>query len=235
MGRGFLPAAVLLAWGLAEPAYAAESETAASITLVSDRVWRGLSQTTGDPSIIGEAKWNHEDGPFVGVLAANYRSDQTHETGIALTPFFGVNRTFGGVNIDAGYLYRASPGAKDRDFGELTVSAGASIGKLTARAGIFHSWHHYLPGQNSYFYLDTRLPLGEVRGVPLSLSGHLGAFDARGTADDYQDWKLGLSAKLRRISLAANLSDANVDAGRSRLEGARHGGTRFAVSAFILF
>lgn len=235
MKSGFWTATAFLVLGSAEAAYAAESETAASITLVSDRVWRGLSQTAGDPSITGEAKWNHADGPFVGILASNYRSDQTGDSGIALTPFFGINRTVGGVNIDVGYLYRASIGASDRDFGEATISAGCKIGPLTARAGIFYSWQHYLPGQNTYLYLDTRMPVGTVRGVPVSLSGHVGAFDARGTADDYRDWKLGLSAKLRRISLSANLSDANVDAGRSRLEGARHGGTRFALSAFMLF
>jgi len=233
--KSTIAVALMFACQHAQKAYADTSEVAASIMLGSDRVWRGLSQTRGNPGIEGEAKWNHADGPVAGLVVADYRSDQTGKSGAAITPFVAFNKDIAGFNIDAGYLYRGVTGARNRDFSEVTISAGHYFGKLRTRLGIFYSWHHYLPGQNTYTYFDTRMPIAEVAGLPLAVTGHLGVFDARGNADDYVDWRVGLTTKVHGVSLSANLSHADVDAERSRLEGARHGGTRFAGTAFLLF
>lgn len=230
---------VLVAFALglhqARDAHADTSQIAASVTLGTDRVWRGLSQTRGNQGMEGEAKWNHADGPVAGLVVADYRSDKTGRSGAAITPFVAFNKDIAGFNIDAGYLYRGVTGTRNRDFSEVTISAGRHVGKLRTRLGIFYSWHHYLPGQNTYTYFDTRMPIAEVAGLPLAVTGHLGVFDARGSADDYVDWRVGLTTKVHGVSLSANLSHADVDAERSRLEGARHGGTRFAGTAFLLF
>lgn len=216
-------------------ARADDSKIAASITLGTDHVWRGLSQTGGDPAIVGEVKWNHDAGPFIGIIASNYRSDIDDASGVAITPFFGVNKTVGGVNLDAGYLYRGRTDARRRDYSEVTLSGGVELGPVSSRLGAFYSWDHYAGRDSTYLYLDSRTKLGAVGRIPLSLTTHLGRFDTRGTASDYSDVRAGLSAKLPVMTLGAQLSYADADRQTSRLLGGRHGGTRLTATAFFLF
>lgn len=220
------------------PALAQESPAsslAASLTLSTDRIWRGLSQTTGDPALAGEVKWNHRAGPFVGLWASNYESDTSRDAGVASLPFVGFNRDFGHVNLDTGYLYRHYSGnGRRRDFSELTVSAAYRFSRLTARVGFFHSGNHYLGGDSNYSYLDTRIPLGTLGKTPIILSTHLGRADLPGADSDYADLQLSLAAKMRWATCALHLSHATIDED-SREEGARHGGTRAALSLFKLF
>lgn len=232
-GTLVLLAAVPIAPVLAEESPA--SSLAASLTLSTDRMWRGLSQTAGGPALAGEVKWNHRAGPFVGLWASNYESDTSSDAGVASLPFVGFNRDFGRVNLDTGYLYRHySDNGRRRDFNEVTVSAAYRFSRLTARLGVFHSGDHYLGGDSMYSYLDARIPLGTVGKTPIVLSTHLGRADLPGADSDYADLQLSLAARMRWATCALHVSHATIDED-SREEGARHGGTRAALSIFKLF
>ncbi|MFC4308929.1 TorF family putative porin [Steroidobacter flavus] len=230
--------ALLAATVTSAPALAQEppaSAIAASLTFSTDRMWRGLSQTAGGPAVAGEVKWNHRAGPFVGLWAANYESDSSSEAGIASLPFVGFNRDFGRVNLDTGYLYRHYSGrGRERDFNEVTVSVAYRFSRLSARLGIFHSGDHYLGGDSVYSYLDTRIPLGTLGKTPIVLSTHLGRADLPGADSDYADLQVSLAARMRWVTCALHVSHATID-DEGREEGARHGGTRAAISIFKLF
>lgn len=216
-------------------AQSSQNQVAASISLASDWVWRGLSQTEGGPALIGEVKWNHTNGLFAGAVAANFSSDKNGDSGVVLVPFFGFNRTVGGINFDTGFLHREYVGASNRVIDEISVSTGFKIGSVGIRPGVFYDLHHYLPGHPTYLYVDGRTQLAQIGNTPVSLSLHLGTFNAKGSANDYSIWQLGLSALVRGITYAVKLSNADIDARRSGLEGSRHAGTRLVVSAFKLF
>lgn len=216
-------------------AQSGQNQIAASISVASDWVWRGLSQTEGYPALIGEVKWNHTSGFFLGAVAANFSSDKNGDSGVALIPFFGFNRTVGDVNFDAGFLHREYVGASNRNIDEISLSAGFKIGSINIRPGLFYDARHYLPGNPIYLYVDGRTKLAQIGDTPVSLSIHLGTFNAQGSANDYSTWQLGLSAPAGGITYAVKLSNADIDARRSGLEGSRHGGKRLIVSAFKLF
>lgn len=219
-----------VAWAQSE-----QNQIAASVNLVSDWVWRGLSQTEGGPALIGEVKWNHQSGFFAGAVAANFSSDRGRDSGLAVIPFFGFNRTLGGINFDSGFLHREYIGARNGSIDELSFSAGFRLGAISLRPGIFYDLHHYLRGHPTYLYVDGRTKLAQIGDTPVSLSVHVGSFDAPGSANDYSTWQLGLSAPAGGITYAVKLSNADIDASRARLEGSRHGGTRLVLSAFKLF
>ena len=52
------------------PALAA-AQYSASLTLTSDYVWRGVSQTLGDPAVQGSFDYEHNSGLYAGVWASN--------------------------------------------------------------------------------------------------------------------------------------------------------------------
>ena len=212
-----------------------QNQVAASVSVASDWVWRGLSQTEGGPALIGEVKWNHASGFFAGTVAANFSSDKNRDSGVALIPFFGFNRTFGGINFDSGFLHRDYVGASNRNIDEFSLSAGFKVGSVSLRPGIFYDLHHYLPGNPTYLYVDSRTQLAQIGSTPVSLSLHLGTFNAKGSVNDYSTWQLGLSAPAGGMTYAVKLSNADIDARRSSLEGSRHAGARLVVSAFKLF
>jgi hypothetical protein len=45
-----------------------------NITLTSDYIWRGVSQTTGDPALQGGVAYSHENGFYAGVWGSNVDS-----------------------------------------------------------------------------------------------------------------------------------------------------------------
>ncbi|MEL7797951.1 TorF family putative porin [Idiomarina loihiensis] len=199
---------------------AAEFDSSANVTLSSDYVFRGISQTNEDPAIQGGFDLASDSGWYAGVWASNVgfgtgstEADlylgYTHQ----LTNDWAVD--FGAIR----YLYPSGngPGA---DFNYNEVYTNVSYKSFTISA--VYSDDYFGTGVDRFYYLagDYEYSVSEA----LSLNAHLGLnkFDssedltrflgaAPTSSDNYLDWSFGMTYQLtNRIAASLNYIDTDI-------------------------
>jgi uncharacterized protein (TIGR02001 family) len=129
--------ATLLSTGLLLAGNAA-AEVSGSIAVVSDYVFRGVSQTNEKPALQGGITWNHESGFYAGAWGSSISwlsdSDPEVSSQVELDGFIGYAGEFGdsGVGYDLAatyYWYPGDypPGFTDPDTVELSVALSWSV------------------------------------------------------------------------------------------------------------
>ena len=177
---------------LASSAMAWESgdhSTSASVALGTDYVWRGYSQTDNDPAISGSFDYAHSNGFYMGTWASNV--DFGDDASVEIDIYAGFGGEFGasGVSYDLGLLRYLYDG-EDYDWNELYASVGYSFFSF----GIAHSNNVYDSGEKGTYYslgFDYDLP------ADFALSAAIGHYDYDDavSADDHQDYRIGVSTE----------------------------------------
>lgn len=227
-----LRASLLLSLGLAAtPVFAAEEPAAApdytltgNMTLASDYVFRGVSQTQNQPAIQGGVDFGM-NGFYLGMWASNvaWVNDSGFKTNSSLeTDFYGGYKgSFGGdFGYDLGVVTYYYPG--DKIAGIATpdtteIYAGVSWKTLSLKYNYtvsdnFVGWKDYandLESQGSYYIdLSGTYDLGDGWGV----LGHVGYQDVKNYSDaSYTDWKLGVTKDVGFGVFALAYTDTNAD------------------------
>lgn len=208
----------------AEPAAEAKPDytLAYNIGLYSQYIFRGLTQTDGDPALQGGVDWTHSSGFYLGSWASNisWLTDQSYykTSSLELDLYGGFASTFGdsGVGYNVGLLQYVYPGdrisgSKVADttevYGSLSyewVSAKVSVVASDSAFGFDNadgSW---------YAELNANYPIGETG---LTVNAHLGRQEFEGSGNDaanYTDWKLGLTKSWSNgVNLGAYYTDTN--------------------------
>jgi uncharacterized protein (TIGR02001 family) len=198
----------------ASSAMAWESEdgqhsTSASVAVSSEYIWRGISQTDGDPAISGSLDYSHSSGFYAGVWGSNV--DYGDDASAEFDAYFGYGGEFGdsGIGYDVGFLRYMFPG-EDYNFNEVYGSLSYSI----FSAGIAYSSDTLGSGEDGYYYyIDAGydLPMG------LSLYGGFGVYDADENTftpedDSYNHYWIGVSKDVAGFTLDLSYQDADSDA-----------------------
>ncbi|MCG6875448.1 MAG: TorF family putative porin [Betaproteobacteria bacterium] len=189
----------------------------ANVGLFSDYLFRGVSQTGGEPAVQGGFDLGYEAGPvnlYAGTWASNisWLEDAGAYTNSSLEWDFygGVNGSIGntGLGWDAGLIYYYYPGSKTP--GAVSANTTEIYGALSWKwlsAKYSYSLSDYfgvrdITGAKSdgTWYLDLKAKYdfedGPAKGV--SVWGHYGITEVNGTyapgADpSYNDWQIGAS------------------------------------------
>lgn len=198
----------------ASSAMAWESEdgahsTSASVALSSEYIWRGISQTDGDPAISGSFDYAHSSGFYAGTWASNYDFDD--EASAEIDIYAGFSGEFGdsGIGFDIGVLRYMFPG-EDYNWNEVYGSLSYSIFTL----GVAYSGDTLGTDEDGYYYsLDAGydLPMG------FSLYGGVGYYDADENTftagiDDYSHYWVGVSKDLAGFTFDLSYQDTESDA-----------------------
>ena len=173
-----------------EPAW----EVTGKVMAASDYVWRGVSQTSGDPALQLEAYLEHANGFYVGAMGSNvdYGNSQdgiNHE----LNLYIGWAGELGkDTELDVFLSRVAYPGHNGPDYDidyteiEATVTfAGRYRLGMAYSPDIFN-----LGGHGIYMNAGVSLPLGETGFDLTAQVGHYNLNDAAG--DSYNDYLLGI-------------------------------------------
>jgi uncharacterized protein (TIGR02001 family) len=223
----FAPA---LAFAQAAPAPTPEHTLTGNMGIYSQYVFRGLTQTDGDPALQGGFDYSHSSGLYAGVWMSNVswlRDFGAYNGGGSLEMDFygGYKGTFGGdFGYDVGLLQYYYPGSVTPGFvkadtlelyGALSwkwLSAKYSYSLNDKTFGVTDSRGTY------YFDLTANFPVNDK----LSLLAHYGIqkFDgstAAGVSNDsfasYDDYKLGISYVLpQNFTIGAFYTDTSMDA-----------------------
>ncbi len=187
----------------------------ANLGVVSDYVFRGVSQSSGDPAVQGGADYRHASGFYAGTWASNvsWPTDfGLYSNGRAEWDFYGgfkqALRGSTGLTYELGTRYYYFPGSRNKGAFDLnTWEVHAGLGWKWASA----KWS-YTVSDDSFgvrprgdksrgtWYLDVSAayPIADTRLSVIAHYGYLrvsndgsGPFKA-----SYGDWKLGIAYQL---------------------------------------
>lgn len=212
----FAAAAVAVAAGTATtPVVAQDSphSLSANIGLFSQYIFRGTSQTTGEPAVQGGIDYANANGIYVGTWASNvsWLQDFGAYTRSSMEWDFygGWKKDFGNdVSIDLGTIYYYYPGKVNAGFWDAdTWELYAGIGwkflgfkysyALTDYFGARPSPSQAKTDGTQYFDFYANYAFGDSG---FAINAHYGILDvkndgsqAAGTEASYNDWKIGVT------------------------------------------
>jgi uncharacterized protein (TIGR02001 family) len=205
----------LIATALLASSSAAMAEISANVTLASDYVFRGVSQTDNQMAIQGGFDWGHDSGFYVGTWASNVDSQffgGATDPQIELDLYLGYANEFGnGLGYDLGYLRYQYPGGGDFNTNELYgvlsykgFSGSVNYSDELAFVGSEESgWYWKAAYEYSFPY-------------EIGFSAHIGYSTGGGFDDDkalggsYTDWSIAGSIPVAGVDLGLVYTDTNV-------------------------
>lgn len=188
--RGELVGALMLA-ALAVSAPSAWAETHLSYTVggATDYVFRGVSQTNGDPFVFGSINLS-KDAFYAGAGAENV--DFGNDIDLEYDLYAGWRPTFGAWQLDLGvvrYGYRNQPPGVDIDTIEYKLAAGRGFDAVSVGAALMYTTDYFGSSDsgtyaelNTKYAINPRWSIGGVYGQQ-SVSG----------GSDYATWNVGIS------------------------------------------
>lgn len=180
---------------------ASAAEISGNVSLLSDYVYRGISQTSENPAIQGGFDVAAENGLYVGVWASNVDFDGSIEIDIYAGYGGAISEE---VGFDVGVLRYEYPddaqdGAPESSFNEIYASLGFKGFTLGLA---YSSDFFYESGKATYLYLDYEL------GLPndFALSFHYGDQSIDDNAQfgtpNYAEYSIGVSRSFSDIDFA---------------------------------
>lgn len=228
--------AVAVAAALAAPltvfAQAAASPVSFNVGVVSDYLFRGISQTHGGPALQGGVDYAHPSGLYVGAWASNisWVKNWLGKGSTEIDVYGGYKSTFGGGDwtYDIGLISYNYPGHGNASPGNLanpnTQEVYAALGYKWLTAKYSHATSSHFVGWyggpaydkdtrgSGYLELNAAYDLGDGWG----LSGHLGHQKVKnsvtvGAISDasYSDWNIGVTKDVGFGVVGLAYSDTN--------------------------
>lgn len=208
MTKRLLPVAVTTA--LLAGAGTAQAEISANVTVATDYLFRGISQTDERPAIQGGFDYAHDSGIYVGTWASNVNFGT--QTSTEMDYYIGfANETDGGFGYDLSVIFFDYPG--DGKFDYIEYALGFSYGGFGF--GLVYS-DEYLGDDGPEFwypYADYSFGLTE----DLSLDLHVGYSDIDADdfwapgEDSYFDYHIALGYSVAGVDLSLGYYDTDLD------------------------
>ncbi len=199
-----------------------------NIALTTDYLYRGLSQTTGDPAIQGGFDLSHDSGFYLGVWGSNVDFADSLEI-----DYYGGYS--GSINEDVGYdigiIYYDYPSDPSDPQGDFVEYYG-SVSWKNLTLGVNYSDDFFAETGEAYYYhgsYDISLPMGFTASLSLALQ----EFDEAtfGGSDDYTHYGLSISKEIQGVELGLSFSDTDI----SKADCAGAGFSRNDCDATVVF
>jgi uncharacterized protein (TIGR02001 family) len=202
-------------------------ELCAEVGLVSDYIFRGITNTDHNPAIQGGLSYTVDVGlpyaqPYVAFWGSNVDFDDGGEASVELDLGFGLSGTIAGIEWDLGGLYYAYPGASsdlNYNYWEIPLKLTYPIGHRFSLVGQYAFAPDYFgnSGQAHYLLAGGRWeqPIGPTVLAVEATTGHQWIADnAAYGAEDYQDWRIGLSLTIDKVTLGIAYTDTTLGKGQ---------------------
>lgn len=229
MFKKSLGAALVFALTASSAAYAQDSASdrvsfTAGLTVVSDYLFRGISQTDEGPAaqFTGEAAFKINDSftGYVGVFASNVEfvpepavSKANYELDI-LTGLRGTIDSFGWDVKAIAYEYPSADSTLNYDFVEVGASVNYDFGLAIPTIGLLHSPNYFgNSGKATYYFADLKIPLPFVP-FDTRILAHVGKQNIKKNATfdtpDYKDWNIGVFATFFGFDVGIQYADTDL-------------------------
>ena len=183
----------------------------ANVTLATDYVFRGFSQTNEAPAISGGFDYGFEGGFYLGIWGSNVNFGEGSNTSTEIDLYggyaFDVSET---VSFDFGYVYFVYPGETDSlNYSEFLASVSISDFSF----GIVYSPDYFGSDSDAVVLnADYSFSLGGAWGLDL----HAGFTttdeeDIAAPGDDYIDYSVALTTSGAGVDFALTFFGTDVD------------------------
>jgi uncharacterized protein (TIGR02001 family) len=213
-----------LASAFAMPAMA-EFTPSSNVSLVSDYLYRGISQSGANPALQGGFDLAHSGGAYVGVWGSSisWVSDAglANSAGVELDTYAGYKGAAGDVAYDVGFLRYNYPGSyvanvtkpdTNEVYGAVTYSIVTA--KLSYALGDLFGVSEakgstYLEVNASYAIPDTGVTVGAHYGKQTYKGTTADGYKAAGSDPTYSDYKLSVTKDFSGYVLGLAYSNTN--------------------------
>lgn len=178
--------------------------------LVTDYVYRGVSQTDEGPAVQGGFDVGHSSGLYAGIWGSNVDFNDEDEAHVEIDYYLGYSGEVSGFNYDVGALYYSYPGADsdlDYDFWEIAGAIGYDFDVAALSGSINYSPDFFGSTGDAFYYaaaVDVPLP------YDFSFTGHAG-YQTIDDGEDYTDWSLGFGYSVAGFDLSLAYYDTDLD------------------------
>ena len=204
-----------LASVFAMPALAEDSPFSANVTMTSNYLYRGISQTGNKPAIQGGFDYAHASGVYAGVWASSisWLSDAgvAANVGTEFDTYLGFSGEAGDIGYDVGFLRYNYPGEYG---GNLSANTNELYGKVSYK-WVYAKYSRSsgnlfgFPDSSGSAYVDLGASY-DVEAAGISLGAHYGKQTvANNSASDYTDYSLSVSKDVGGYGLSATYSKTN--------------------------
>ncbi|MBU4500626.1 MAG: TorF family putative porin [Gammaproteobacteria bacterium] len=181
----------------------------ANVGMYSNYVFRGISQTGGDPALQGGLDYTHSSGFYLGTWGSNVgwlEDFQGYNSGnVEIDVYGGFRGGIGetGLTFDVGAIQYMFPGDK----GAVTEADTTEIYGAVGWKWFTAKYSYYLSKQvfgfadakgSDYLGISASVPVGET-GLTAGASWGTFSFD-NNSAQDYDDWKVSLAYDMGKLS-----------------------------------
>ena len=215
---------------------ASEHTVTGNVSLVSDYLYRGISQTGGKPAIQGGFDYAHASGFYAGAWGSNISWIPASSASLELDTYFGFKNAFAtDYSYDVGFLRYNYPGVyvpattttTKADTNEiygligwkwLTLKYSRSLGDTFGMTNA--SGTSYIDLSASYPVPNTGVTLGAHYGKQTYKGSTADALDAAGTSPTYSDYKLSASKDFSGYVVGLAYSSTNATKGLGQFNNA---------------
>ena len=180
----------------------AHAEVSGTLTLTSDYLFRGITQTDEKPALQGGLEWAHDSGVYAGAWGSSISwlsdSDPDISSQLELDAYLGIRGDFGdsGVGWDVGAVHYWYPGCYPAGFNKADTTelyAGLSWRVLGAKYSYAVTDLFGIPDSDGSSNLDVAVGWEFAPGW--SFNGAVGKQWVAGTAGTatYAFWSAGVS------------------------------------------
>ncbi|MFT5209463.1 MAG: hypothetical protein ACI9CE_001185 [Flavobacterium sp.] len=208
--KGLLLTSCIIGFNIsANEARAEGTEISGNVSIGSDYVFRGISQTGENATIQGGLDIVAENGLYAGIWASNVNYDGSVEVDF----YAGYGGSLSeGLDYDVGVLRYEYPddaegGAPESSFNE--VYGSLSFSNVTV--GFAYSPDYFAESdQSTYVYIDYELTMSNDYGLSFHYGNQSIDDNAAYGAPDYSDYSIGLSKSISEIDLSLTWFDTDL-------------------------
>jgi uncharacterized protein (TIGR02001 family) len=209
---------------LSTPSQASIEGLSANVSVASNYLFRGITQTQDGAAISGGIDYAHDSGFYVGTWASNVDFDPSFSTSYEMDIYAGYSNSVGDFGYDLGYIYYAYPDStgsragfgalsiedKDIDLGEIYASVSyqnftfgayylVNSGDDAFTVGLEDDW--------LYVYGDAAFEISEGLELAFHIGNSSGDSIDDWFGDDYTDYNVSIS----KSGFSLMLSDTDRD------------------------
>ncbi|MBO1273366.1 hypothetical protein J3L11_17145 [Shewanella sp. 4t3-1-2LB] len=180
------------------------ADVSGNVALTSDYVFRGFSQTEGDPAIQGGFDVAYDNGLYAGVWASNVESDPSapvnyNGANMETDIYGGWAGNFDALSLEIGYLRYQYPGTKANvnNTDEFHLGAGYETSVVSTTLNLHYSPDYF--GADKAFYWDLGIDVPLPKNIIFTAHYGLTDYQDNSLGDDYVDWCISFSTEWNKL------------------------------------
>ena len=205
--------AIMLTTGVATAANS-QVELSGNVSIVSDYIFRGITQTSEQAAIQGGIDVGLPYSLYVGAWGSSVHFADDDPAAAELDLYGGIAPTVSGVDLDLGLIYYGYPAAGSANYDFIEVYGGASRAFGPVTAGLTGAYSPEFFGESGPAFFGQAAASAGIPNTPLTLDVSLGRQwleEVESVDPSYLVWTAGASVDVLGVSLLGTVSGTDID------------------------